>query len=167
MTVANTGSSASMSENVARGSRAMASWSATYGMTDEQTPIPAPASSRTGCRNAGRAPPRPQGAAAIAATHMAAESLSTPLGPLPSTPATAIRWPRTMYAMNSAQLAKAKANPSGCPVRRIAVMVATPAVVSPRAPALRTVRAPAAARITVPRNSIALTVDRGSRSTAR
>ena len=29
MTVANTGSSASMSENVARGSRAMASWSVT------------------------------------------------------------------------------------------------------------------------------------------
>jgi hypothetical protein len=46
-------------------------------------------------------------------------------------------------------------------------MVATPAVVSARDPALRLVRAPAAARITVPPNSIALTVDSGSRSTAR
>jgi hypothetical protein len=46
-------------------------------------------------------------------------------------------------------------------------MMATPAVVTARAAALRTVRAPAAARITVPRNSIAPTVDSGSRSTAR
>ena len=69
--------------------------------------------------------------------------------------------------MNSAQLANAKTNPSGWPVMRIAVMVATPAVVSASAPALRAVRAPAAARITVPRNSIAPTVDSGSRATAR
>ena len=50
---------------------------------------------------------------------------------------------------------------------RIEVMAITPAVVSASAPALRQVRAPAAARITVPRNSIAPTVDSGSRSTAR
>ena len=50
---------------------------------------------------------------------------------------------------------------------RIKVMVITPAVVSARPPALRQVRAPAAARTTVPRNSIAPTVDSGSRSTAR
>jgi hypothetical protein len=82
-------------------------------------------------------------------------------------PAFAIRWPSTMYSMNSPQLAKAKTNPSGCPVTRIAVMAAAPAVVSASAPALRAVRAPAAASITVPRNSIAPTVDSGSRSTAR
>ena len=69
--------------------------------------------------------------------------------------------------MNSAQLANAKAKPSGWPARRAAVMVITPAVVSVRAAALRAVRAPAAARITVPQNSIAPTVDSGSRSTAR
>ena len=69
--------------------------------------------------------------------------------------------------MNSAQLAKAKTKPSGWPVMRIEAMVTTPAVVSTRAPVLRRVRAPAAARITVPRNSIAPTVDSGSRSTAR
>ena len=69
--------------------------------------------------------------------------------------------------MNSAQLANAKANPSGCPVNRIAVTAATPAVVSARAAALRGVRAPAAARSTGPPNSIAPTVDSGSRSTAR
>ena len=72
-----------------------------------------------------------------------------------------------MYSMNSAQFTKAKTNPSGCPVTRIAVMAATPAVVRMSAAALRGVRAPAAARITVPRNSIAPTVDSGSRSTAR
>ena len=51
--------------------------------------------------------------------------------------------------------------------RRIVVMVITPAVVSTIAPVLRQVRTPAAARITVPRNSMAPTVDNGSRSTAR
>jgi len=76
MTVAKTGSSASISENVARGSRAMASWSVTYGITDEHTPTPAPASSRAGCRNAGSAPPRPPDAPATAAIAMATASRS-------------------------------------------------------------------------------------------
>ena len=106
--------------------------------------------------------------AVTAAISMAAPSRSIPPGRSWSAlPAFAIRWPSTMYSMNSAQLAKAKTNPSGCPVSRIAVMAATPAVVSARAAALRGVRDPAAARITVPRNSIAPTVDSGSRSTAR
>ena len=94
---------------------------------------------------------------------MATPSRSIPPGP----PSFAIRWPSTMYSMNSAQFAKAKTNPSGCPVTRTAVMAATPAVVSRRATALRGVRAPAAASSTGPRNSIAPTVDSGSRSTAR
>ena len=132
-------------------------------MTDEHTPTPAPASSSTGWPNAGSAPPRPHGVAITAATSMAAPSRSIPPGP----PAFAIRWPSTMYSMNSAQFAKAKTNPSGWPVMRTAVMAATPPVVRMRARALRGVRAPAAARMTVPRNSIAPTVDSGSRSTAR
>ena len=82
-------------------------------------------------------------------------------------PALASRWPSTMYSMNSAQLANAKAKPSGAAEMLNVVMVATPAVVSVSAPALRQVRTPAAARITVPRNSMAPTVDSGSRSTAR
>src|SRR6266496_3282999 len=45
VSVANTGSSASIRANVARGSLAIASWSVTYGMTDEHTPTPRPASS--------------------------------------------------------------------------------------------------------------------------
>ena len=48
MIVANVGSSASISAYLPRGSRAMASWSVTYGMTDEHTPTPAPAASSTG-----------------------------------------------------------------------------------------------------------------------
>jgi hypothetical protein len=102
-----------------------------------------------------------------AAIAMAAASRSMPEGrPVPPE-AFAIRWPSTMYSMNSAQLANAKAKPSGWPASRITVIVMTPAVVSARAAALRAVRAPAAARITVPPNSIAPTVDSGSRSTAR
>lgn len=132
-------------------------------MTEEHTPTPAPASSSTGRPNAGSAPPRPHGVATAAATSMAAPSRSIPPGPA----AFAIRWPSTTYSMNSAQLANAKANPSGCPASLIAVTAVTPAVVSARAAALRRVRAPAAARITVPRNSIAPTVDSGSRPTAR
>ena len=53
MTVAVAGSSASISANVARGSRAIASWSVTYGMTDEHTPTPMPQASQAGWPNAG------------------------------------------------------------------------------------------------------------------
>jgi hypothetical protein len=48
MTVAAAGSRDSSSANVARGSRANASWSHTYGITDEQIPTPAPAASNSG-----------------------------------------------------------------------------------------------------------------------
>jgi hypothetical protein len=161
MIAANTGSSASMSANVARGSRAMASWSVTYGMTEEHTPTPAPAASSTGWPNAGSAPARPAGVAATAAISIAMPSWSMP-GPL-----FAIVWPSTTYTMNSTQLPNAHTNPSGCPSRRIAVIVATPAMVSASATALRQVRVPMTASSTVPRNSMAPTVDSGSRSTAR
>ena len=69
--------------------------------------------------------------------------------------------------MNSTQFANANTNPSGWPPSRIAVISATPVTVSASAPALRRVRAPAAASTMVPRNSIAPTVDSGNRSTAR
>ncbi len=46
--VAVAGSSASISANVARGSLAIASWSVTYGITDEQRPTPTPQASQSG-----------------------------------------------------------------------------------------------------------------------
>ena len=79
----------------------------------------------------------------------------------------AIRWPSTTYSMKPAQLANAKTKPSGSPASRTSVRAATPPTASASASRLRRVRAPAAARTTVPRNSIAPTVDSGSRSTAR
>jgi hypothetical protein len=103
-------------------------------------PTPAPASSQTGWPNAGRAGPSPHGVATTAATIIAPPRRSM----LASWPSFAIRWPRTMYTMNSAQLAKAKTKPSGWPVMRIEVMATTLAVVSARAAALRRERVPAA-----------------------
>ena len=118
-------------------------------MTDEHTPTPAPASSSTGWPNAGSAPPRPHGVATTAAMSMAVPRRSIAPGP----PSLAIRWLITMYSMNSAQFAKAKTNPSGCPVTRIAVMAATPAVTcSPRTArrrSVRAVRAPPAVPLTL------------------
>jgi hypothetical protein len=108
MIVANTGSSASISANVALGSRAIASWSATYGMTDEQTPTPAPASSRTGCVNAGSAPGRPIGVITSAAITIDAASRS-----ILSRPRFAMRWPSRTYSVNRTQLPNANTNPSG------------------------------------------------------
>jgi hypothetical protein len=90
-----------------------------------------------------------------------------PVSAAPGLPVFAIRWASTTYSMNSVQFANAKTKPRGCPVTRIEVIVTTPAVVSTRAPALRQVLAPPAARSTVPRNSMAPTVDSGSRATAR
>jgi hypothetical protein len=48
ITVAVAGSSANISENVARGRRAIANWLDTYGITEEQMPTPIPASSSSG-----------------------------------------------------------------------------------------------------------------------
>ena len=59
-TVAVAGRIETMSEYVAAGSRAIASWSKTYGITDDATPTPIPAASATGSANAGMAlHPRP------------------------------------------------------------------------------------------------------------
>ena len=137
-----------MGEYEARGSRAMASWSVTWSRSMPVFPAPVF--------------PAPVFPAPV----FPAPVFPAPVFPAPRFPAPvfAIRWPSTMYSINSPQLAKT--NPSGCPVIRIAVIAATPAVVSASAPALRAVRAPAAASITVPGNSIAPTVDSGSRSTA-
>ena len=55
ITVAVAGSSETISEYVARLSRAIASWSKTYGTTDDATPTPSPAASATGSTNAGAA----------------------------------------------------------------------------------------------------------------
>lgn len=130
-------------------------------MTEEHTPTPAPAASQTGCANAGHAAGSPAGVAAAAATSIDAASTSTRRGPFDT------RWPRITYSMNNAQLANANANPSGWPASLTAVIAATPAVVSTTAVILRPVRAPAAARSTVPPNSIAPTVASGNRATAR
>ncbi|GFJ93579.1 hypothetical protein Prum_072210 [Phytohabitans rumicis] len=53
MTVAEAGKMLSINAKVARRSRAMASWSVTYGMTEEQTPTATPASSQPGWSKAG------------------------------------------------------------------------------------------------------------------
>ena len=55
ITVAVAGSKETMSEYVARLSRAIASWSKTYGMTDDVTPTATPAASATGSTSAGAA----------------------------------------------------------------------------------------------------------------
>ena len=101
MTVAAAGSRASISANVARGSRAMASWSVTYGITEEQRPTPAPHSSQAGWLNADSAPASPNGVAAIMARSMATASWSMPVSAGPARPvgsagpSLAIRCPRT------------------------------------------------------------------------
>ena len=91
MTVAVAGSKDSSSANVARDSRANASWSHTYGITEEQIPTPAPAASSSGRPKAATASARPTGAATTAATSIASPSRSMPAGP----PSAAIRLPST------------------------------------------------------------------------
>lgn len=54
-TVAVAGSSETMSAYVARRIRAIASWSQTYGITDEVMPTPMPAATATGSTSAGTA----------------------------------------------------------------------------------------------------------------
>ena len=67
--------------------------------------------------------------------------------------------------MNPKQLANAKTNPQGSASSRTSVSPPTPATTSSNASAFRDVRAPAAASTTTPRNSMAPTVESGSRST--
>src|SRR5215469_3640675 len=99
---------------VLRARRAMASWSQTYGMTDEQIPTPAPAAMSKGWEKVGQASRMPIGIAASIATSMAAARLSIPLVP----PCAAIRCPSTTYSTNNAQFANANRNPAGVPAKR-------------------------------------------------
>jgi len=92
MIVAVAGSRDSSSANVARDSRASASWSHTYGITDEQIPTPAAAASSSGCPKATAASATPTGAATIAATSIASPRRSMPAGP----PSAASRLPSVM-----------------------------------------------------------------------
>ena len=78
MTVAVAGSRETISAYVARGSRAIASWSVTYGITEEEIPTPTAAASSSGSVNAGAAPPAPIGRATTAAISIASARPSMP-----------------------------------------------------------------------------------------
>ena len=60
-----------MREYVARLSRAIASWSKTYGTTEDATPTPMPAPMATGSKRAGAALEPPIGVIATTATSIA------------------------------------------------------------------------------------------------
>jgi len=79
MIVALAGSNDMSSAKAARGSLAIASWSVTYGITDEQMPTPRPDPSRSGWENATEAAAIPAGLIATAAMSMAAASRSMPV----------------------------------------------------------------------------------------
>ena len=78
ITVAMAGSSATISEYAARLRFAIASWSVTYGITDEQIPTPTPAANATGSVNACAAWGAATGVTATAAISIAAPSPSMP-----------------------------------------------------------------------------------------
>ncbi len=78
-TVAVAGSRETSSAYVPRLSRAMASWSQTYGITDEQMPTPTPAASSRGSVSAGTAWTKPMGSAAAEAMSIASARPSMPL----------------------------------------------------------------------------------------
>src|ERR1039458_2044419 len=151
MTVAAAGSSASMRAKVARGSRAMASWSVTYGITEEQSPTPIPQRSHTGWMKESAAGTIPNGVATRAAMSMDRPSWSIPLigdageSPPPA-PVFAMRWPSITYSMKPMQLANAKTKPSGWLDSRTAVRTNTPPTARTRASTFRRVRAPAGGR---------------------
>jgi hypothetical protein len=71
ITVAVAGSSETISAYVARLRRDMASWSKTYGMTEEATPTPTPAASAIGSSNAGATLKPPIGVTNTVATNIA------------------------------------------------------------------------------------------------
>ena len=73
--------------------RAMASWSQTYGTTDDETPTPTAAASATGSTNAGTACPMPIGSAMTAATSIAS---AKPVDAAARRGLCATRWPSTM-----------------------------------------------------------------------
>jgi hypothetical protein len=92
MAVAVAGSSETSSAYAARLSRAIASWSVTYGITDDEIPTPIPASSPTGSSAAGAACHPPSGVTTTSATSIAAASPSIP----PTAGWRATRWASTM-----------------------------------------------------------------------
>ena len=92
ITVAVAGRSETRSAYVSRRMRAMASWSQTYGITDDVMPTPIPARSAAGARKAGAAAQPPIGVATRSATSIAAASPSIP----PSDGSRETRWPSTM-----------------------------------------------------------------------
>ncbi len=163
MTVAVAGRRTTSSAYVPRESRAIASWSHTYGITDEDTPTPIPASSATGSANAGAASASPIGSATTAAISIASAS--------PSIPRTrglrATRCPSTMYSANNTALAAANPNPNGDATSRPSFSTYTPPAASSTATALRPVRVATAASAITGRNSTAATVPSGSLSIAR
>ena len=147
---------------MARGSRAIASWSHTYGITDEVTPTPMPAAIATGSSTCGRTAQPP-----IAVLTGAATSIAAPSPSMPASPGTRdTRCASTMYSENRAALPNANAIPSGSPVTCTETRLYTPATASASANPLRTERTPTAASAITGRNSIADTVPSGSRAIA-
>jgi hypothetical protein len=140
----------------------MASWSQTYGITDEVTPTPMPAPSATGSSRCGTTAPPPSGVIATAAISMAAPNPSIPRRPVERER----RCASTMYSANSAALAKAKPKATATPRNWTRVSTYTPATASPSATLLRADRSPTAASRITGRNSIADTVPSGSRAIA-
>lgn len=162
MTIAIAGSSASSSAYVDRAIRAIASWSQTYGITEELMPTPIPAASATGSTNAVAACAALSGTTHTHAITMAAARPSRPLGRY-----RAARWASTMYKANKAASVKAKTKPEGSSARCTSVTNQTPPAAAINAATFRAPRAPSAAKATTGRNSIAATVASCSRSTAR
>src|SRR6266536_1329610 len=160
ITVAVAGRSATNSAYVARGKRAIASWSNTYGMTDDETPTPIPAAIAIGSPSACAAPENPIGETKTKAKSIAAASPSTP----PIAVRRETRWAGTMEAGKGAALANAKAIPTGSPANSTRVRRYTPAAAAVTAVTLRPTRAPISASAIGPMNSIAATVASGSRS---
>jgi hypothetical protein len=140
----------------------MASWSHTYGITDEVTPTPMPAPTATGSSRCGATAALPSGVIATAAISIAAPNPSMPVNPR----ARETRCASTMYSANSAALAKAKPKPTATPRSWTRVSTYTPATASASATLLRPERNPSAASRMTGRNSIADTVPSGSRAIA-
>ena len=96
------------SANVARGMRAIARWSHTYGMTDDVMPTPSRRRAH-GIEQRRETPASPSGVIATAAMSIAAARRSRP----PSSRSRETAWPSTMYRANRPQLTNAKTKPIG------------------------------------------------------
>ena len=162
--VAVAGSSETSSAYVARSSRAIASWSQTYGITEDAIPTPTPAASATGSVRAGSASQPPIG---VTTTRAISIDAARPSMPLTCSPC-ATRWPSTMYAAKRTAFASCE---------RDAERLALEPDVGEEVDAADGERerrrvppsscAPRAARTMTGRNSIAATVPSGNRAIAR